>query len=83
MYLRLLLNMQSISAQKERGLDLVELNMKTIPGLSNFRADHCVVGILDESGWEIPPLFGRVTNAFLQRTVKPKKVKVQGGFAYD
>ena len=81
-YLRLLLCLGPVSAQKERAVDLVELNLRLCPGLSNFRADHCVVAVRDESLWQVRPLFGRVAKAFLGRGGKTVSCQVRSGFSY-
>lgn len=81
-YLRVLLNMQSVSGQKKRTLDLVELNLKKFSGLSNFRIDHCVVGIRETTEWTILPVFARIPSAFLGTSARDCRVVVESGFAY-
>lgn len=82
-YLRILLNMQSVSAQKKRALDMMELNIKMAPGLSNFRVDYCVVGMREQTAWMIPPVFSRVSEAFLKQSAPAMTVVVKSGFAYE
>lgn len=82
-YLRILFYLQSVSGQKKRVLDLVELNLKLSPGLSNFQIDHCVVGIREETNWEIEPVFLRVPAVFLGTDQELFQVTVESGFAYD
>lgn len=82
-YLRILLNLQSVAVQKKRGVDLVELNLKTEEGLSNFRADYCLVGMREKTEWTIKPIFMRVPAAFLGISGNPLSVMVESGFAYD
>ena len=82
-YLRILLNMQGISEQEKRGLDLIELNLRYGGGLANFRVDHCVVAVKDETEWEIPPLFFRVTGAFTGVFGQVWNTTVSAGFAYQ
>lgn len=82
-YLRILLNLQSVSVQKKRGLDLVELNLRTAPGLSNFRADYCIVGMKERTEWTIAPVFTAVPAAFLGISGRSSSVTVESGFAYD
>ena len=81
-YLRILLNLQSVSDQKKRGLDLIELNVKCMEGLSNFRVDYCVVGIREKTEWSIPPVFFRIPEVFLGTSGRSLEVSVEGGFAY-
>ena len=82
-YLRFLLDLQGSRKQKLRALDLIELHIRKEEGLSNFRADHCVIGIKNEAAFIIPPLFGRVTAAFTGIAGTDGAVSVQGGFAYE
>ena len=82
-YLRLLLNLQPVSGQKIRGLDLAELNIRRCPGLSCFRADHCMVAMLDETGWKAAPLFTKAVSAFLGTGKKTVRFSVRSGFSYD
>ncbi|MDO5344739.1 MAG: DUF5702 domain-containing protein [Lachnospiraceae bacterium] len=82
-YLRILLNLQSISVQKKRGLDMVEINLQTAAGLSNFRVDYCMVGMREKTEWTINPVFLRVPAAFLGISGNAFSVTVESGFAYD
>ena len=82
-YLRILFYLQPVSGQKKRGLDLVDLNLKLAPGLSNFQIDHCVVGIREETNWQIEPVFSRVPAVFLGTPSDLLQVTVESGFAYD
>ena len=82
-YLRILLNLQFLSTQKKRALDMVELNLQSVPGLSNFQVNHCIVGLKSETQWTISPVFLRVPAAFLGTGLESWEVKVKIGFAYD
>lgn len=82
-HLRILLNLQSVSTQKKRALDLVEMNLSVLPGLSNFQADDCVVGIRTQVTWRIRPVFLRVSAAFLGVSAPGQTVTVNSGFAYE
>ena len=82
-YLRILLCMESISVQKMRGLDLAELNIRSVPGLSNFRADNCLIAIQTDTTWEIEPMFGRISQAFSGIMTPSLSMQLQGGFGYD
>ena len=82
-YLRLLLNLQSTSQQKRRGLDLIELNISALPGLSGFRVDHCIVAVKDCTIWTIPPVFSRVGSAFLHTASLQTDLSVSSGFVYE
>lgn len=82
-YLRILFYLQSVSGQKKRALDLIELNLKLAPGLSNFQVDHCVVGIREETSWQLEPVFSRAAEAFLGTSQELLQVTVESGFVYD
>lgn len=82
-YLRILLNLQSLTTQKKRALDMLELNQKCAPGLSNFQVDHCVVGIKGTTQWNIVPIFLRVPAVFMGTSGQGWKITVDSGFAYN
>jgi len=81
-YLRILLNMQGISDQKKRALDMVECRVCAGAGLSGFKADHCVVAVKDEVSFLAGPLFSRITGAFMGLFAADSGQTVQGGFSY-
>ena len=81
-YLRLLMNLQGISQQKKRTVDLVELRLRGDAGLSNFRADQCVIAVRDEAQFSASPLFSKVTGIFLGQTGPAFSETVAGGFSY-
>ena len=81
-YLRILLNLQGTSTQQKRALDLIELDISSQPGLSNFQADHCVVGIKEQTDWVIHPVFWRVPAVFLNAAPEMLSVQVQSRFEY-
>lgn len=80
-YLQILLSLQSVTTQKKRALDLVELNISSMDGLTNFRVDNCVVAIEDETEWTIPAHFSNVTRAFLGVSSDAHTLKVESSFA--
>ncbi len=82
-YLRLLLDLHTVEEQKARGLDMVELNLRSDGKLSNFRADNCLVAMKDETSWQIAPVFSRVTGAMLGIAGQTMSVQVRGGFGYE
>ena len=81
-YLRLLMYLQGCNAQKKRGLELIELRVRSQTGLSNFQADHLVVAVHDQTEWHIPPLFSRVTGVFMGLMSGEGEILVDGGFSY-
>ena len=82
-YLRILIQLQLLSAQKKRALDMIELNLQSFAGLSNFRVNHCIVGIKNRTEWTIEPVFLRVPAAFLRTGTRGWELSVKSGFAYD
>ena len=81
-YLCMLLYMQQMTVQKQRALDLVELRIKEGSGLSNFRVDHCVVGMKEEVSWTIPALFSGISSAYTGTGSPVVRYGTQSGFAY-
>ena len=61
----------------------MELNLSSVPGLSNFQADHCVVGIHARSSWRIRPVFARVPAVFLGVPSSGLLVTADSGFTYE
>lgn len=82
-YLELFLNLQSVSSQKKRVLDLVEMNIRSQKGMDSFRIDNCCVGIEDKAVWNIPPQFSRVPAAFLWTGTPSVSFETNGRFLYD
>lgn len=81
-YLRILFNIQSLTPQKKRALDMVELNLQSTAGLSNFQVNHCVVGIKSKTEWTIKPVFLRVPAAYLGTGLQSWGIMIRSGFAY-
>lgn len=81
-YLRLLLNMQSVKVQKERALDLIELNLQSEEGCETFRADACVIAMKNVCTFRIRPVFSAVPKAFLGTGYSGGEIRIEGGFAY-
>lgn len=81
-YLRLLLNLQPVSTQKKRALDLLESDLKQVPGMESFQADNCVIAMKDTCRWSIRPVFSFVPKIFLGSGLKTGNIQLEGGFAY-
>ena len=81
-YLRLLLNMQFISTQKKRGLDLMETDLRQEDGMESFRADNCVIAMKDTCVWNISPVFSSVPSVFLGTSFSGGSFQTDSGFAY-
>lgn len=80
-FLRILLNLHPVRAQKKRGLDLAELSMRA-EGFSQFRADFCIAGMKDKIRWTFRPVFGRVTSAFFGLGSGDGHMVTEGGYTY-
>ncbi len=80
-YLQILFTLGKKSKYPLRSLDLVEKRMRSC-GNSGFRADHAIVKMETEAGFTIPPLFLKVTNAFMHTGVLQSKYSATGTFAY-
>lgn len=81
-YLRILLNMGSLSKQKLRALDMIEVNLKSIPGSQKFRAENCVVGIKTRTEWEIKPVFFSLAQAVTKIKGEDISIVQTGGISY-
>ena len=81
-YIRVFLNMGSVTTQKKRSLDLVELNLRASGGCPNFRVDNCVVAITGRSSWLINPVFSTVPAVFLGTASRILSDDVESGFRY-
>lgn len=81
-YLRILLNMGSISQQRMRALDLIQSNVRQNVGYGKFKAENCVVGVEAETKWKIKPVFFSVPQAFLGVKGGCVEVRQTGSMAY-
>ena len=81
-YLLILLNMTKLSQQKMRGLDMIEMNLRTAPGMSGFHVDQCIVAMKTETQWTAGPVFARVPRAFLFISPGDWEFDVDGGYTY-
>ncbi len=81
-YLRLMLHLTGMANLKKRSLDLVEVNMRTVCGCPEFRADNCVIGMTAKIQWSIPSIMGRVPAALLGTGNPSTDISIEGGFAY-
>lgn len=65
-----------------RALDLIEGYMRQRSETAAFRADHAVSGIRAEADFTIPPLFFRISAAFLQTGTASVNYHAQGSYRY-
>lgn len=81
-YLQILFTLASKKNYSIRALDLVEGYMRSRPETSAFRIDYAVFKIEAEANYTIPPLFLKISNAFLKTGVIATNYHVSGSFAY-
>lgn len=81
-YLRILLNMGSVSKQKMRALDLIQENLRKKDRTSEFRAENCIVGISSSSQWRIRPVFFSLVQGVMGIRGEDIMVMQSGSIAY-
>lgn len=81
-YLQILFTLGGKSKYPMRALDLIEGYMRGRSATAAFRADHAICKIEAEADFTIPPLFLKVSAAFLKTGVTTKKYHAEGSFAY-
>lgn len=81
-YLQILFTLGSTGKYPMRALDLIEGYMNTRPATASFRADHAICRIQAEADFTIPPLFLRVSGAFLKTGSAETDYHISGSFAY-
>lgn len=81
-YLQILFTMGSRKKYPMRALDLIEGYMRQRPATAAFRADHAVCKLKAKADYSIPPLFLKVSSAFLKTGKTTKAYHVTGSFAY-
>ncbi|MDO4343583.1 MAG: DUF5702 domain-containing protein [Eubacteriales bacterium] len=81
-YLQMLFAVSGKGNYAMRALDLIEGYMRARPATAAFRADHAISKIKAEAGYTIPPLFLRVSAAFLKTGKITQNYQAQGVFGY-
>lgn len=81
-YLQILFTLGAKSKYSMRALDLIEGYMRQRPATAAFRADHAVCKVKAEADFAIPPLFLKVSSAFLKTGKTVQAYHVSGSFAY-
>lgn len=81
-YLRILLNLGSLTEQKMRALDMIQCNLRENAETANFYAANCVVGTEMTGQWKCAPVFFRLPSAFLGISGKTMTFEQQAGMAY-
>ncbi len=81
-YLRILLNLGSLTEQKMRALDMIQCNLRENAETANFYAANCVVGTEMTGQWKCAPVFFRIPSVFLGISGETMTFEQQAGMAY-
>lgn len=81
-YLRILLNLGSLSNQKMRALDLIECNLKKEKGMEDFEVDYCIVALESEMEWSCQPVFLSLPQVVMGVSSKESVFYQKGSIAY-
>ena len=81
-YLQILFTLGAKGKYPMRAIDLIEGYMRERTATAAFRADHAICKIKAEADYTIPPLFLKVSAAFLKMGVTTQKYHAEGSFAY-
>ncbi len=81
-YLQILFTLGNHRKYAMRALDLVEGHMRRRAATSAFRVDNAIFKIQAQADFVIPPLFLRVSNAFLKTGLTETDYHVSGSYAY-
>lgn len=81
-YLQILFTLGNQKKYPMRALDLIEGFLRSRPETASFRMDNAIFRIAAEADFYIPPLFLKVSNAFLKTGTASVDYHVSGGFAY-
>ena len=74
--------MGNTSSYSMRELDLIEGDIRKTTDNVKFRVDHAIVKMAVKAEYLIPPVFLRVTGAFLKTGQKKISYETKGTFAY-
>lgn len=81
-YLRILLNLESLSAQKMRALDLIQAELQSMEDCSGFKAENCIVALKSSTSWRCRPVFLRLPAAVTGLRARGITIKQEGSIAY-
>ncbi len=81
-YLQILFTLGSKKKYPMRALDLIEGYLRTKSGTANFKADYAISKVEARAEFLIPPVFLKVSNAFLKTGTTRQNYAVTGSFAY-
>lgn len=81
-YLRILLNLGSLTKQKMRALDLIQTELQTEEGYSEFKAENCIVAVRTSTSWSCHPVFTGLPGAVMGASAGDISIKHSGSIAY-
>lgn len=81
-YLQILYTLGAKKKYPMRALDLIEGYLRTKSGISDFRADYAVSKMSASAEFLIPPVFLKVSHAFLKTGITYQEYEISGSFAY-
>lgn len=81
-YLQILFTLGNKKKYPMRALDLIEGYLQSTSGMSDFRADCAVSKIAAKAEFVIPPVFLKVSNAYLKTGITQQSYEAAGSFAY-
>ena len=64
-YLRVLLNMGSLTSQKMRALDMIQAQLSREKDTSGFKAENCIVAVRTTTRWNCRPVFFSLPGAVM------------------
>lgn len=81
-YLRVLLNLESITTQKMRALDMIQIELQAKKETSAFKAENCIVAVKTGTSWNCRPVFAGLPSAVYGISSGNIEIKQEGSIAY-
>lgn len=81
-YLRVLLNMGSVTSQRMRALDMIQAELRSGEKSSEFKAENCIVAIETNTLWNCRPVFLRLPGAVMGASATNTRITQSGSIAY-
>ena len=81
-YLRVLLNMGSVTAQRMRALDMIQAELRSQSNSSEFKAENCIVALKSSTKWKCRPVFLRLPMSVMGLSGGDVQIMQEGSIAY-
>lgn len=81
-YLRLMLYAGTLSKQKLRALDLIQMNLQKEDETKNFKAENCIVAVKTTTEWNCRPVFIRLPQIIMGVGAKDITIAQKSSMAY-